>query len=172
MRKIFPLILAGLLGNVAHAESSDFLPTAKLKMDQLSSWNFGGGITQRLAHLNAEWVNPYGIAYGKLGAYINDQHELGGQVGFRFPVVLNGKDFNGFYLGAFAGSLKTKPISNTDDETQWGGGVDLSYVILNKERISSFSVGIAVGDEVKKGDVVLFKTEPQIQFAYTLSVGF
>lgn len=171
MRKIFPLVLLCAIGNVTHAELSDFLPQAKIKTENVSALNLGVGITQRLGHVNAEWVNPYGIAYGKVGAFINDDHEIGGQIGFRYPVALNGKDLNGFYLGAFAGHLKSKSV-NGNDETQLGGGVDLSYVLLNKERISTLSVGLAAGEEVKVGNHVVFETKPQIQFAYTLSVGF
>lgn len=171
MRKIFPLVLLYAIGNVAHAELSDFLPQAKIKTENVSALNLGVGITQRLGHVNAEWVNPYGIAYGKVGAFINDDHEIGGQIGFRYPVALNGKDLNGFYLGAFAGHLKSKSV-NGNDETQLGGGVDLSYVLLNQERISTLSVGLAAGEEVKVGNYVVFETKPQIQFAYTLSVGF
>ena len=46
-------------------------------------------------------------------------------------------------------------------------------VLLNKERISTFSVGMGAGSELhnKNGDMIL-ETRPQIQFAYTLSVGF
>lgn len=171
MRKIFPLFLLCLLGNVAHADISDYLPTPKLSKENFSPINLGIGITQKIAHVNAEWANPYGIVYGKAGAFVNDDHAFGGQLGFRYPVALNAKDFNGFYLGAFAGHLKSKAV-NTHDETQVGGGVDLSYVMLNKERISTFSVGVAAGEEVKVGNAVIFETKPEIQFAYSLSVGF
>lgn len=171
MRRIFPIALLFAIGNIAHAELSDYLPEAKLKPEQFSQFNGGAGVTQKLAHVNAEWVNSYGIAYGKLGAFINDGHEIGGQVGFRYPVALNGKDANGFYLGAFAGHLRSKQV-NGQDETQLGGGVDLAYVMLNKERISSFSVGVVAGEELTAGDRVIYETKPEIQFAYSLSVGF
>ena len=94
-----------------------------------------------------------------------------GGIGFRYPVVLNGKDANGFYLGAFAGHLRSVPI-NGSDELQLGGGVDLSYVLLNKERISTISVGVTAGEELKDGSRVVRETKPEIQFAYTLSMGF
>ena len=68
--------------------------------------------------------------------------------------------------------MKSKKVNANRDDTQVGGGVDLSYVLLCKERISTFSVGIGVGDESKNGDDIVFETKPQIQFAYTLSVGF
>lgn len=172
MRKIFPLVLFAAVGSFAHADMKDYFPEAKLQTSDVSRLNVGAGITMKLAHVNAEWVNPYGIAYAKVGAFINDDHEVGGQVGFRYPVILTGTDKNGYYLGAYAGSLKSKRFDDSD-HVQYGGGVDLSYVLLNKERISTFSVGIGAGSELSDRDgSVIEETRPQIQFAYTLSVGF
>ena len=74
-------------------------------------------------------------------------------------------------MGAFAGHLRSKTF-NGEDESQLGGGVDLSYVLLNKERVSSFSVGIVAGEEVTVGNQVIYETKPELQFAYSLSVGF
>lgn len=171
MKKIFPLILLFGLGNSAYADWQDYLPEAKLKSSDTSTLNAGAGLTQKLAHFNGEWVNPYGIAYAKLGAFVNGDHEFGGQVGFRYPVVLNGTDKNGFYVGVYGGSLKSKKVDN-GDKVQYGAGVDLSYVLLNKERISTFSVGMGAGSELhdRNGNMIE-ETRPQIQFAYTLSVG-
>ncbi len=82
----------------------------KQKLAQISAktWNVGAGITQKLLHLNGEWVNPYGIAYLKAGAFLNGDHEVGGQTGFRYPYHLTGKDKNGYYIGAYAGHLESK----------------------------------------------------------------
>jgi hypothetical protein len=171
MRKIVPLILLVGVGHSAQAAFLDYLPEAKIKAENVSTWNVGAGMTQKLAHLNGEWVNPYGVGYAKLGAFVNDDHEIGGQLGFRYPVALNGKDFNGFYLGAFGGHLKSKTVGGKK-ESQLGGGLDLAYALLNKDRISTFSVGLAAGQEVKQGDYVVYETKPEIQFSYTLSIGF
>lgn len=175
MKKIFPLILFVITASNAYAEWKDYvpkLPEAKLKPADASTLNAGAGITQKLAHVNAEWVNPYGIAYAKLGAFLNNDHELGGQIGFRYPIALNGTDKNGFYLGAYGGSLKSKKIDN-EDKVQYGGGVDLSYVLLNKERISTFSVGVGAGSKLHDSRGKLIEdTDPRLQFSYTLSVGF
>jgi hypothetical protein len=179
MKKIFPLLMLVAVGNFAHADVKDYLPDmkgilpeAKFKPEDASKWNIGAGVTQQMVHANGEWVNPYGIAYTKLGVFYNGDHEFAGQVGYRIPVVLNGKDKNGFYVGVYGGTLKSKKVDGSD-EVQYGGGADLSYVLLNKERISTFSVGMGAGSELhnKNGDMVL-ETRPQIQFAYTLSVGF
>ena len=179
MRKIFPLLLLVAVGNFAHADVKDYLPDlkgvlpeAKIKPEDASKWNIGAWVTQRLLHVNGEWVNPYGIAYAKLGAFYNDDNLIGGQVGFRITVALNGTDKNGFYLGVYAGSLQSKPVDGKD-EIQYGAGGDLSYVLLNKDRISTFSVGMGAGSELHdKNGKMIVETRPQIQFAYTLSVGY
>ena len=179
MRKIFPLLLLVAVGNFAHADVKDYLPDlkgvlpeAKIKPEDAYKWNIGAGVIQRLLHVNGEWVNPYGIAYAKLGAFYNDDNLIGGQVGFRIPVALNGTDKNGFYLGVYAGSLQSKPVDGKD-EIQYGAGGDLSYVLLNKDRISTFSVGMGAGSELHdKNGKMIVETRPQIQFAYTLSVGY
>jgi len=171
--------LLSAVGSFANADVKDYLPDlkgilpeAKIKPEDASKFNFGAGITQQMLHGNVEWVNPYGIAYIKLGAFIRGDNEFAGQAGYRIPVALNGKDKNGFYLGVYGGTLKSKTVDGKD-EVQYGGGGDLSYVLLNKERISTLSVGMGVGSEIhnKNGDMIL-ETRPQIQFAYTLSVGF
>jgi len=179
MKKIFLLLLLVTVGNTVHAAVKDYLPNfkgvfpeAKIKPEDASKINIGAGITQQIMHVNGEWVNPYGIAYAKLGAFYNGDHEFAGQVGYRIPVALNGTDKNGFYLGLYGGSLKSKKVDGRD-EVQYGGGADLSYVLLNKERISTFSVGMGAGSEIhnKNGEMIA-ETRPQIQFSYTLSVGF
>lgn len=171
MRRIFALILLVATGQLTYASPADYLPAAKMKVEEASWLNLGAGVTQKLVHANAEWVNPYGIAYAKLGAFYNDDNEIGGQLGFRYPAVLTGKDLNGYYVGAFAGHLRSKVI-NREDKAQLGGGVDLSLVFLNKERISTFSVGLVAGEELKQGNVVVYETKPELQFAYSLSIGF
>lgn len=169
MKKIFPLILLLGIGNVTYAAWQDYLPEAKLKNTDAAT--LGVGLTQKMAHFNGEWVNPYGIAYAKVGAFVNGDHALAGQVGFRYPVVLNGTDKNGFYIGVYGGSLKSKKVDNKD-KIQYGAGVDLAYVLLNKERISTFAVGVGAGSEIhdSRGKMIE-ETKPQLQFAYTLSFG-
>ena len=172
MKKIVPLLMLMTVGSLTHAEFKDYLPEPKLKSEGYSTWNAGAGMTMKLAHVNVEWVNPYGIAYAKVGAFVSGNHEFGTQVGFRMPVVLTGTDLNGYYLGVYGGHLKSKKINESLDDTQLGGGVDLSYVLLSKDRISTFSVGMGAGDESKNGNEIVFETRPQLQFSYTLSVGF
>ncbi|TCM69853.1 hypothetical protein EC844_102120 [Acinetobacter calcoaceticus] len=171
MKKIFPLVLFIAFANQSHAAVQDYMPEAKLKPSDASKWNIGAGATMQLAHLNAEWVNPYGIAYAKMGMFVQGENPFGAQVGFRYPVILTGKDKNGYYLGAYAGHLKSKTYGK-DGETQLGGGVDLSYVLLNKERISTFSVGLGMGEKVTVGNTTVLDSKPLLQLAYTLSVGF
>ena len=54
MRIILPLVLLMTIGNMAYAERADYLPAAKLKATDASRLNLGAGLTQKLAHVNAE----------------------------------------------------------------------------------------------------------------------
>lgn len=172
MRKIFPLILLLAVGNCAHAELSDYIPEAKLKSEDAARLNVGAGMTMKLVHLNAEWVNPYGIAYTKLGAFMNGEHVFGGQLGFRYPTFLNGVDKNGFYVGVYGGHIKSKSAGREGDKTQLGAGADLAYVLLNKERISTLSIGMGAGKKVTSGNTIVFEGRPEFQASYSLSFGF
>ncbi|RLZ08901.1 hypothetical protein EAH57_07720 [Acinetobacter sp. 2JN-4] len=171
MRKIY-LLLAVLASNgLAHAGEKAYLPEAKLTGANVSTWNVGAGFTKKLLHANLEWVNPYGIAYAKAGVFLNDENPAGGQVGFRYPYHLTGTDKNGYYIGAYAGHIESKQIDG-EEKARLGAGVDLAFVWLNSERISTFSVGIGAGEKLKndRGNVIE-KTEPTLQFSYSLSFG-
>ncbi len=171
MKKVYSLVACIVLCNVAYAEESSFFPQAKLTGEDTKTWNVGAGITQKLLHLNAEWVNPYGIAYAKAGAFLNGDHEPGGQIGFRLPYHFTGKDKNGYYIGAYAGHLESKVVDQKE-KARLGAGVDLAYVLLSRERISTFSVGIGAGEKLEdRAGRVIAETEPKLQFSYTLSVG-
>lgn len=171
MRKIYPLLAVLTVSSGAHAQDYSFLPEAKLAGHNASTWNVGAGVTQKLLHLNGEWVNPYGIAYAKAGAFLNGDKTAGGQVGFRYPYYLTGTDKNGYYIGFYAGHLDSKEVDG-DFKSRLGAGVDLAYVWLNSERISTFSVGIGAAEKLtdQNGNVAA-DTKPQIQFSYSLSFG-
>lgn len=171
MNKVYSLLALAFVANVACAADSSYLPEAKLADSTVKGLNVGAGFTQKMLHLNTEWVNPYGIAYAKAGFFLNGDKTFGGQVGFRYPVHFTGKDKNGYYLGGYAGHIDSKDAGD-GFESRLGGGVDLSYVMLSSERISTFSVGIGAGEELtdKSGNVVV-ETEPTLQFSYTLSIG-
>ena len=171
MKKIYPLVLLGILSQTALADVSRYKPEARLTEGAASTWNVGAGVTQKLIHVNGEWVNPYGIAYAKIGSYLNGDHKVGGQVGFRYPYYLTGTNQNGYYFGLYAGSIESKEIDG-DDKTRLGGGVDLAYVWLDKERISTISVGMGTGEKLKdsRGNIVA-DIEPRLQISYSLSFG-
>lgn len=171
MNKLYPLLAFMMLGSIAHANDNSFLPEAKLTGEGYQPWNVGAGFTQKIIHVNGEWVNPYGIAYAKAGVFLNDDKIPGGQVGFRYPVHLTGKDKNGYYIGAYAGHIDSKKVDG-EDEARLGGGIDLAYVMLSAERISTFSVGLGAGEKLedKSGNVIV-ETEPRLQISYTLSFG-
>lgn len=171
MNKAYSLLALAFIANAAAAQDSGFLPEASLAGADVATWNVGAGFTQKLIHLNGEWVNPYGIAYAKAGIFLNGDKDYGAQVGFRHPIHFTGKDKNGYYLGVYAGHLESKEVDG-EYESRLGGGVDLSYVMLSKERISTFSVGIGAGEKLTdRNGAVVEATEPKIQFSYTLSIG-
>lgn len=171
MKKIYLLLAVLTCAGTANANENLYLPKAKLKDAAVSTWNVGAGFTKKLLHGNVEWVNPYGIAYAKTGVFLNDDNTVGGQVGFRYPYYLTGTDKNGYYVGAYAGHIQTKIIDG-EEKARLGAGVDLAYVWLSSERISTFSVGIGAGENLKnsRGETVE-RPEPTLQFSYTLSFG-
>lgn len=171
MKKIILAVLS--LGTMSFAQAAldDFLPAAKLK-DHTASLNkvyVGAGMSNKLVHGNAEIITPYGIAYGKLGVFTNGQ-DLGGQVGFRYPYHLNGTDQNGYYIGAYAGYLENVKIDG-EQEQRLGAGVDLSYVLLSKQRLSTLSVGVGAGEKLEGRYGSKKEIVPKLQFSYTLSFG-
>lgn len=171
MNKLYPLLAFAFIANTAYADDSTYRSEAKLSDSQASTWNVGAGFTRNMIHLNTEWVNPYGITYVKGGVFLDDDKPFGAQVGFRYSAHLTGKDKNGYYVGAYAGHIQSKKVDG-EYEARLGGGVDLSYVMLSSERISTFSVGIGTGEEMKsRSGHVVAEIEPQLQFSYTLSIG-
>lgn len=171
MNKVYPLLVFALFTNGAYAQDQVKTTTASIDNHPPKAFNVGVGFTQKIVHLNTEWVNPYGIAYVKGGVFMDDDRTGGAQVGFRYPVHLTGKDQNGYYVGAYAGHIDSKSVDG-EYEGRLGGGIDLAYVVLSSERLSSFSVGIGAGEELQdRNGRVVAETEPRLQFSYTLSIG-
>ena len=76
MKKSYLLLAVLAFNGVVHAEENPYMPEAKLKgAKDVATWNIGAGFTKKLLHANLEWVNPYGIAYAKVGAFLNDDNE-------------------------------------------------------------------------------------------------
>ncbi|MFZ0023685.1 hypothetical protein [Acinetobacter sp.] len=171
MNKVYPLLAFALWANGAYAQDQINTTATQTQPVQAKSFNVGVGVTQELFHLNTEWVNPYGIAYVKGGVFLDDDHTIGAQLGFRYPAHLTGKDKNGYYVGVYTGHIDSKQVDGKD-EGRLGAGIDLAYVLLSSERISSFSVGIGAGEKLKdRTGHVVAETEPRLQFSYTLSIG-
>ena len=171
--KNYLLVLCALSSiGVAHAHIDDYLPEAKLteSTTSLKSGYVGAGISQKLLHGNFEWVNPYGIAYAKAGVFINDDHEPGVQVGFRLPYHFTGTDQNGYYFGIYAGHLDSIELEG-ETFTRLGAGLDLAYVMLDANRISTISLGIGASEKIEAKNGSEAEMEPQLQFAYSLSFG-
>ena len=171
MKRIYLLLAVLTSTGLVHAEENPFKPEPKLKDAKVSSWNIGAGVTKKLLHANLEWVNRYGIAYAKAGAFLNTDNKAGGQVGFRYQYYLTGTDKNGYYVGVYAGHLDSKNYGGKV-KANLGVGADMAFVWLNNERISTFSVGAGVREPLEGADgKTAKKAEPVLQLSYTLSFG-
>ena len=173
MKKRYVLLGLMLSAPTCFAETSNAAQANSVEKT-ISKFHVGAGFSYKLLHLNAEWVNPYGIdgiAYAKAGAFLSGDRVPGAQLGFRVPVFLTGKDKNGYYVGTYAGHVEQKSVDG-DDKARLGLGVDLAYVMLSPERLSTFSIGVAVAEKLtNKDDSVVAEVEPRLQFSYTLSFG-
>ena len=93
MKKLYLLLAVMSLNTVAYADENPYLPEPKLKEAKDSTWNIGAGFTKKLLHANLEWVNPYGIAYAKVGAFLNDDNEVHRLCAQNSLLVLHGLGF-------------------------------------------------------------------------------
>lgn len=170
MNKLY-VLLASLLAAPFSSAIDLTAPYEGTTEKPVKAFYVGAGFSHKLVHLNAEWVNPYGIAYAKGGVFLSGDRVPGGQLGFRMPVYLTGKDKNGYHVGAYGGYVDRKWVDG-DDEARLGVGIDLAYVHLSPERTSTFSMGVAVAEKMtnREGDVVA-DVEPRLQFSYTLGFG-
>jgi hypothetical protein len=165
-------ILLGSILAVPFSYASDLRTPYEGSIEKpVKAFYVGAGFSHKLIHLNAEWVNPYGVAYVKGGVFLSGDRVPGGQIGFRMPVYLTNKEKNGYHVGVYGGYVDRKWVDD-DDKARLGVGVDLAYVKLNRERVSTFSMGVAVAEKLtdREGDVVA-DVEPRLQFSYTLSFG-
>lgn len=152
------------------AAVKDWLPEPKIKTDGLKKVYAGVGITNDLLHFNAELPTAHGIVYAKAGSFLGGANEAAGQVGFRYPYHLTGTDQNGYYFGGFVGHIESGSIDR-EDYNRLGAGVDLSYVWLNRSRVSAASIGIGVGERKKGNGGQEDKPEPMVMFGYSFSFG-
>lgn len=168
MKKIAFTLLAVLSSAVAQAGISDMLPEPKLAEQNTGKGYVGFGLSQRLGHVNVEWVSDYGIAYAKAGAFFGGEEDPGAQIGFRYPYHLTGTDANGYYFGVYGGHLDNISLDGKYYQ-RLGAGIDLAYVLLNKSRISTASVGIGAAEQVVGRFGSKKYMSPQLQLAYSLS---
>lgn len=101
MKIIFPLIFASIFINQSHA-------AVQMKFSQ-ANLNLGSAVDAEvlrddfiisLVDLKREMTNPDTITYGKVDFFISDNHAIGGQVGFRYPIVLTTTGQSGYDRGA------------------------------------------------------------------------
>ncbi|XID75699.1 hypothetical protein ACF3NA_03945 [Alkanindiges sp. WGS2144] len=165
------LFTVGLLASAtAQAAIKDWLPEPATDVTGLKTIYAGAGVTGQLFHLNAEVPTGYGNVYAKVGGFLDGPKEAAGQVGFRYPYYLTGTDKNGYYFGGFIGHIETRSL---DDKkyNRLGAGGELSYVWMNKSRISAASVGIAVGEEKTGRYGTKERAKPMVLASYSFNFG-
>lgn len=153
----------------AQAAMKEWLPEEVLKTDGLKTIYVGAGATNNLLHANAEAVTHYGTVYIKAGGFLSGGNKPAGLVGFRYPYALTGTDLDGYYLGGFAGTVKSNNIGGKEFNLLGAGG-ELSYVWLNSSRLSAASVGLGV-DQRKKHKGSVSQPKPMLLFSYTFGFG-
>lgn len=168
---ITALLTVGLMTSVsAQAAVKDWFPKPATDTTGLKKVYAGVGITNELYHLNAEMPTGYGNIYVKAGGFIDGPNEPAGQIGFRYPYFLTGTDKNGYYFGGFVGHIETK-TQDSKKYNRLGAGGELSYVWMNRSRVSAASVGIGVGERKKGRDGTKEDATPMIMFGYSFSFG-
>jgi hypothetical protein len=154
----------------AQAAIKDWLPEPKIKTEGLKSVYAGVGLTSDLLHFSAESPTAYGTVYAKAGSFLGGADKAAGQVGFRYPYHLTGTDQNGYYLGGFVGHIESASM-NREDYNRLGAGLELSYVWLNRSRLSAASIALGVGERKKGSGGQEDKPQPKILFGYTFNFG-
>jgi hypothetical protein len=147
----------------------EWLPEEVLKTEGLKTVYGGVGFTNNLLHVNAEVPTPYGTVYAKAGGFLNGSGDPAGLIGFRYPYALTGTDLDGYYLGGFAGYVKSDTIGS-EKYNRLGAGAELSYVWLNSTRLNAASVGIGVDQRKTKGKLTQ-QPKPLVLFSYTFGLG-
>lgn len=172
-----PLVAFGTLS--AHADDAQKNPyekTYKLELPKDTHPIYLGlGLSNELMHLIAEKPTTYGNFYARIGQFY-DGEDVAGQVGYRYPYKLTGKNNNGVYVGAFIGHVeddrdKTNPVAEDQRYNRLGAGMDLSYVWFDTTRVSALSIGLYVPEKKKLYDGTQRQTEPALMFSYSLAAG-
>lgn len=167
-----PLCAVALLcATHAQAAVKDWLPEAKVDTAGLKTVYAGAGFTTEMLHVNAEVPTGFGNVYAKMGTFLkSDENKLAGLVGFRYPYSLTGTDKNGYYLGAFVGHIEESDVGGKT-YNRLGAGPEISYVWMDKSRISAFSLGVGFGEQKKAADGSRDHSKPVLMVSYSINFG-
>lgn len=135
---------------------------------ELSTVYVGAGLSNEFIHALAEKPTKFGNFYAKVGQFY-DGDGVAGQIGFRYPYYLTGKDKDGVYLGAFAGHVH---VNRLDGErfNRLGAGFDIAYVKMDKSRISSLSVAIYAAEAKEGKNGAKLESEPEVMLGYSYAI--
>ncbi len=167
----FCVAVALLCSAQAQAALKDWLPTPGVDTTGLKTVYAGAGFTTEMLHFNAEVPTGFGNVYAKVGGFFNsDDTKVAGLVGFRYPYSLNGTDKNGYYLGAFAGHITESDVDGKS-YNRLGAGPEISYVWMDKTRISAASIGVGFGEQKKGANGGRDHSEPVLMVSYSINFG-
>jgi hypothetical protein len=165
------LLVSGLMaGAVAQADVIDWLDLeTRPNTKDLKSVYVGVGLTNALVHANAEAPTKYGNVYAKVGQFY-DGEGVAGVLGWRYPYAYTGTDQNGYYLGGFVGHVENDRLDHAL-YNRLGGGLELSYLWSNTQRITAASVAFAAGVEKTAENGTKKRAKPMVLFSYSFGVG-
>ena len=164
------LISSLMAGAVAHADVIDWLDLeTRPNLKDLKTVYIGAGLTNALVHVNAEAPTAYGNVYAKVGQFY-DGKGVAGVLGWRYPYAYSGTDQNGYYLGGFVGHVQNDRLDN-QRYNRLGGGLEMSYLWSNSQRLSAASVAVAAGVEKTGDNGAKKRAKPMIIFGYSFAVG-
>lgn len=162
--------------HAAEQDSNKFKKSYKVELPKNThSVYLGLGLSNELMHAIAEKPTRIGNFYARVGQFY-DGEGVAGQVGYRYPYKLTGKNNNGVYVGAFVGHVEddrdtSNPVAEDQRYNRLGVGADLSYVWFDSTRISALSVGVYVPEKKVLSDGTQRQTEPALMFSYSLAAG-
>jgi len=140
------------------------------RTDNLHMFYVGVGDTNSLLHANVEMPTRFGHVYVNVGKFVAGGNGAA-QIGFRMPYhYMNDKDNDGFYFGAYAGDIENSGIAGRQ-VNRVGGALEMSYLMMDKSSLTSFSVAIGAAQRNSDGNPDQQKVTPMILFGASWGFG-
>lgn len=169
-------LLTSINSHAADADKNPYEKSYKVQLPKNTHPIYLGlGLSNELMHAIAEKPTSVGNFYAKVGQFY-DGEGVAGQVGYRYPYKLTGKNNNGIYVGAFIGHVEndrdsSNPVVEDQRFNRLGAGADLSYLWFDSSRIGALSMGVYVPEKTKLKDGTKRETEPALMFSFSLAAG-